>query len=104
MIIATVALAAITFLIGALKWPSRDAAGFDPAARMREIIESELTRQGVRSIEIRGVHCVKETSTRFECTVASSRDGIEATVEGTLACDGTDPSDYCSWSGELPAA
>ena len=104
MIIATVALAAIAVVIGALTWPSRDAAAFDPASRTQEIIESELTRQGVRGLEITDVHCVKDTSTRYECTVASRRDGVEATVEGTLACDGTDPADYCSWSGELPAA
>jgi hypothetical protein len=104
VVVATAALVAIAFLIGALEWRSGDEAAFDPDARTREIIESELAREGVREFEIRKVHCAKETSTRFECIVTSRLDGTEDAAKGTLECDGTDPSDYCVWRGDLPAA
>jgi hypothetical protein len=101
MIIATVAVAAIALFTGAFKWQRGGSSGFDPETRTRLIIASELTRLGVRGFEITKVHCVEDTSTRYECDVASRIAGVEGTLRGTLACDGTDPSDYCVWRGEL---
>jgi hypothetical protein len=74
----------------------------DPEARTQQVINSEITRLGVSGVEITDVHCVKRTSTRYECHVTSRQNGVEHTTDGTLNCDGTDPGDYCVWRGELP--
>ena len=104
ILVAAAAFVGMGSLVAALEWRGGEAAGFDPDARTREIIASELTREGAREFEIREVHCVKETSTRYECIVTTRLYGVEDAATGSLECDGTDAGDYCVWRGELPAA
>lgn len=118
---AILVITAVAFIIGAVARRSggssdldpepttqqittREPSDLDPEARTQQVIESEITRLGVSGVEITDVHCMKGTSTRYECHVTSRQNGVEHTTDGTLNCDGTDPGDYCVWRGELPGA